>query len=128
MRQIAFRDFRLQGAKALGKLRPGEGVILSGRQGPAYFLIPIEAGTMAAQEEELNTAMALASMRESWRRADAAGLADLAMDEIDAEAERHANAIRHARELTPAKIVRKSGFGRPQYHPNASRNNFAMVD
>jgi hypothetical protein len=85
MRQISFRDFRLQGAKALGKLGPGEGVILSNRQGPAYFLIPIEAGTMAAQEEELNTAMALASMRESWRRADAAGLADLAMDEIDAE-------------------------------------------
>jgi hypothetical protein len=39
MRQIAFRDFRLHGAKALGKLRPGDAVILSGRQGPAYFLI-----------------------------------------------------------------------------------------
>jgi len=85
MRHISFRDFRLQGAKALGKLGPGEGVILSNRQGPVYFLIPIEAGTMAAQEEELNTAMTLASMRESWRRAEAAGLADMSMCEIDAE-------------------------------------------
>ena len=85
MRQIAFRDFRLQGAKALGKVRAGEVVLLSGRQGPAYFLIPVEPGAMEAQEEELKTAMALAAMRESWRRAAAGGLADLTMDEIDAE-------------------------------------------
>ncbi len=85
MRQVAFRDFRLQGAKALGKLRPGDAVILSGRQGPAYFLIPVEPESMEAQEEELKTAMALAAMRESWRRAEAVGLADMTMDEIDAE-------------------------------------------
>jgi PHD/YefM family antitoxin component YafN of YafNO toxin-antitoxin module len=85
MRQIAFRDFRLQGAKALGKLRPGEAVVLSNRQGPAYFLIPVEIEAMEAQEEELKTALALAAMRESWRRAEAAGIADLTMDEIDAE-------------------------------------------
>jgi len=85
MRQIAFRDFRLQGAKALGKLRPGEAVVLSSRQGPAYFLIPVEAEAMEAQEEELKTAMALAAMRESWRRSEAAGLAEMSMDEIDAE-------------------------------------------
>jgi antitoxin (DNA-binding transcriptional repressor) of toxin-antitoxin stability system len=85
MRQIAFRDFRLQGAKALGKMQPGEAVVLANRQGPAYFLIPVESGAMEAQEEELKTAMALAAMRESWRRAEAAGLADLTMEEIDAE-------------------------------------------
>jgi antitoxin (DNA-binding transcriptional repressor) of toxin-antitoxin stability system len=85
MRQIAFRDFRLQGAKALGKLRPGEAVVLSSRQGPAYFLIPVEPGAMEAQEEELKTALALAAMRESWRRAEAAGLSGMTMEEIDAE-------------------------------------------
>lgn len=85
MRQVAFRDFRLQGAKALGKLRPGDAVVLSGRQGPAYFLIPVEPESMESQEEELKTAMALAAMRESWRRAEAAGMADMTMDEIDAE-------------------------------------------
>jgi hypothetical protein len=85
MRQVAFRDFRLQGAKALGKLRPGDAVVLSGRQGPAYFLIPVESESMEAQEEELKTAMALAAMRESWRWAESAGLADMTMDEIDAE-------------------------------------------
>jgi hypothetical protein len=40
---------------------------------------------MEAQEEELKTAMALAAMRESWRRSEAAGLAEMTMDEIDAE-------------------------------------------
>jgi hypothetical protein len=101
MRQIAFRDFRLQGAKALGKLRPGEGVVLSGRQGPAYFLIPVEPGAMEVQEEELKTAMALAAMRDSWRRAEAAGLADLTMDEIDAE-------IAAARKDTPTPRKRRA--------------------
>lgn len=101
MRQIALRDFRLQGAKALGKMRLGEGVILSGRQGPVYFLIPIDAEAMATQEEELKTAMALASMRESWRRAEAAGLADMTMDEIDAE-------IATARKETAASRKRRA--------------------
>ena len=85
MRQIPFRDFRLQGTKALGKLRPGEAVVLSGRQGPAYFLIPVEPEAMEAQEEELKTAMALSAMREAWRRAEETGLADMTMEEIDAE-------------------------------------------
>ena len=40
---------------------------------------------MEAQEEDLKTALALAAMRESWRRSEAAGLADLTMAEIDAE-------------------------------------------
>ena len=101
MRQVAFRDFRLQGAKALGKLRPGEAVVLSGRQGPAYFLIPVDSESMEAQEEELKTAMALAAMRESWRRAEAAGLADMTMDEIDAE-------IAAAREETPKAKKRRA--------------------
>ncbi len=85
MRQISFRDFRLQGAKALGKMQSGEAVVLSSRQGPVYFLIPVAPEAMEVQEEELKTAMALAAMRESWRRAEAAGLADMTMDEIDAE-------------------------------------------
>jgi antitoxin (DNA-binding transcriptional repressor) of toxin-antitoxin stability system len=85
MRQISLRDFRLQGAKALGRLLPGEAVVLSGRQGPAYFLIPVEPEAMEAQEEELKSALALAAMRESWRRAEAAGLAGLTIERIDAE-------------------------------------------
>ena len=101
MRQISFRDFRLQGAKALGKLRPGEAVVLSGRQGPAYFLIPVAPEAMDAQEEELKTAMALAAMRESWRSAEAAGLANMTTDEIDAE-------IADSRKETQAPKKRRS--------------------
>lgn len=85
MRQISFRDFRLQGSKALGKLRPGEAVVLAGREGPAYFLIPVEPESIETQEEELKTALALSAMRESWRRAESAGIADMTMEEIGAE-------------------------------------------
>lgn len=100
MRQIPFRDFRLQGAKALGKVRPGEGLILTNRQGPAYFLIPVQPETLDAQEEELKTALALASLRESWRRAEELGLSTLTMDEIDAEiaASRQARRARKAKD------------------------------
>lgn len=50
------------------------------------------------------------------------------MDEIDAEAERAANAIGRAKGMAPAKLGRRrSGFGRPQYSPNASQQNLAMV-
>jgi hypothetical protein len=85
MRQIPFRDFRLQGSKALGKHVPSELVVLTGRKGPAYFLVPVEPDAMDVQEDELKTAMALAALRESWKRAQASGLADATMEEIDAE-------------------------------------------
>lgn len=85
MRQVALRDFRLKGAKALGRLGPGEAILLSGRQGPAYYLVPVDPGAAEAQEAELRTALALAAMRESWRKAEAAGLSGMSMEEINEE-------------------------------------------
>lgn len=85
MRQIALRDFRLQGSRALGKLGAWEAVLLAGRKGPAFFLIPVDPEAREAQEEELRTALALVAMRESWRKAEEAGISEMTQAEIDNE-------------------------------------------
>ncbi|MFP5234865.1 MAG: prevent-host-death protein [Acidobacteriota bacterium] len=84
MRQVSLREFRTRGAKALGKVPSGETVLLAGQDGPAYFLVPVE-GDVANIDRELRRAMAKASLRESWRRAEAAGLNSTTDREIDEE-------------------------------------------
>ncbi len=84
MRQVSLREFRTRGAKALEAVPRGETILLSGQQGPAYFLIPI-LGDVALEDRELRRAMAKASLRESWRSADASGLSQLSEDEIERE-------------------------------------------
>lgn len=86
MRQISLREFRIRGAKALAAVPTGETVLLSGQQGPAYFLVPAK-GDVALVDQELRRAMAKASLRESWRQAEAAGLGSTADTEIDAAVE-----------------------------------------
>ena len=41
MRQISLREFRTRGSKALEAVPQGETILLSGQQGPAYFLVPV---------------------------------------------------------------------------------------
>lgn len=82
MRQISLREFRTRGAKALADVPPGETTLLVGQKGPAYFLVPV-FGDVIKEDRELRRAMALASLRESWRLAEAAG--GMSDEEIDAE-------------------------------------------
>lgn len=82
MRQISLREFRTRGSKALGVVPRGETVLLAGRQGPAYFLVPV-TGDVAMIDRELRRAMAKASLRESWRQAEGAGLDQVSDSEID---------------------------------------------
>jgi hypothetical protein len=84
MRQVSLREFRTRGARALGTVPPGETVLLAGQKGPAYFLVPV-LGDVAMEDRELRRAMAKASLRESWVRAEASGLSKLSADEIDQE-------------------------------------------
>ncbi len=84
MRQVSLREFRTRGAKALDAVPRGETVLLSGQQGPAYFLVPVQGDVILA-DRELRRAMALASLRESWRLAEEAGLDKMTDAEIDAE-------------------------------------------
>ena len=57
-------------------------MLLAGQQGPAYFLVPV-TGDVAMIDRELRRAMAKASLRESWRQAEAAGLDQVSDSEID---------------------------------------------
>ncbi len=82
MRQISLREFRTRGSKALGVVPRGETVLLAGQQGPAYFLVPV-TGDVAMIDRELRRAMAKASLRESWRQAEAAGLDQVSDSELD---------------------------------------------
>jgi antitoxin (DNA-binding transcriptional repressor) of toxin-antitoxin stability system len=86
MRQVSLREFRTRGAKALESVPKGETVLLSGQQGPAYFLVPV-LGDVALEDRELRRAMAKASLQESWRLAAESGLSRMSDDLIDREIE-----------------------------------------
>jgi antitoxin (DNA-binding transcriptional repressor) of toxin-antitoxin stability system len=82
MRHVSLREFRTRGAKALVDVPPGETTLLVGQNGPAYFLVPV-FGDVVKEDRELRRAMAMASLRESWRLAEEAG--GMSEEEIDAE-------------------------------------------
>ena len=84
MRQVSLREFRTRGAKALEDVPQGETVLLSGQQGPVYFLVPV-FGDVAMEDREIRRAMAKASLRESWVRARISGLDQMSEEDIDRE-------------------------------------------
>ncbi|MGD0629268.1 MAG: prevent-host-death protein [Terracidiphilus sp.] len=84
MRQVSLREFRTRGAKALESVPQGETVLLSGQQGPAYFLVPV-LGDVAAEDRELRRAMAKASLRAGWVQAEKLGRSGMSDDEINSE-------------------------------------------
>ncbi len=75
MRQVSLREFRTRGAKALEAVPKGETVLLTGQQGPAYFLVPV-MGDIAAEERAIRRATAKARLREYARRAEAFPITD----------------------------------------------------
>ena len=90
MRQVSLREFRTRGAKALEAVPAGETVLLSGQDGPAYFLVPV-VGDVAAEDRELRRALAKASLRAGWADAEARGVdttSDAAIDEAVATVRR----------------------------------------
>jgi antitoxin (DNA-binding transcriptional repressor) of toxin-antitoxin stability system len=84
MRQISLREFRTRGSKALEAVPEGDTILLAGQNGPAYFLIPV-LNDITEQDRELRRAYARASLRESWREAEALGLHNMTDEEINAE-------------------------------------------
>ena len=98
MRHVSLREFRTRGAKALANVPAGETTLLVGQNGPAYFLVPV-FGDVVKEDRDLRRAMALASLRESWRLAEASG-ANLATEE---EIEAEIDAVRTARLLRDAR-------------------------
>lgn len=85
MRLVSLREFRTRGSKAVkAAAGNGETVLLSGRNGPEYFLVPV-VGDIADQERELQRAIAKASLRRDWQLAKEYGLDKMTPEEIDAE-------------------------------------------
>jgi antitoxin (DNA-binding transcriptional repressor) of toxin-antitoxin stability system len=87
MRQVSLREFRTRGAKALQEVPAGETTLLVGQNGPAFFLVPV-FGDVVKEDRELRRAMALASLREGWRHAEASGASLASGEEIEAEINR----------------------------------------
>lgn len=83
MRLVSLREFRTRGSKAVKSAAArGETVLLSGRNGPEYFLVPV-LGDVTDQDRELQRALARASLRENWRLAEKFG--PLSDEDIDTE-------------------------------------------
>ena len=87
MRQVSLREFRTRGAKALADVPRGETTLLVGQNGPAFFLVPV-FGDVIKEDRELRRAMARASLRESWRLAEASGANLITEEEIEEEISR----------------------------------------
>jgi antitoxin (DNA-binding transcriptional repressor) of toxin-antitoxin stability system len=92
MRQVSLREFRTRGSKVLKSIAPSETILLAGRKGPEYFLVPV-LGDVATQDRELRRAMALASLHRGWQIAKETGADKITDEEIDAEID----AVRTAR-------------------------------
>jgi len=84
MRQVSLREFRTRGSSALKAVPEGETVLLSGQQGPAYFLVPVVSDVIV-EDRELRRAMAKASLRKGWAMAKASGRPVLSDVEIERE-------------------------------------------
>jgi len=96
MRQVSLREFRTRGAKALASVPNNETILLSGQQGPAYFLVPV-VGDLALEDQDLRRTLAKASLRESWRPAREASLDTMTDEQINQEI----NLARNARRDSP---------------------------
>jgi antitoxin (DNA-binding transcriptional repressor) of toxin-antitoxin stability system len=84
MRCVSLREFRTRGAKALEGAGASETVLLSGQQGPVYFLVPV-FGDVALEDRDLRRAIAKAALRAGWNAAIESGLAQLSDADIAAE-------------------------------------------
>jgi len=87
VRQISLREFRTRSLKALGPIKQGEIVLMSGEEGLAYFLVPV-LGDVVMVHYELWRAMAKVSLRENWFHAKASGLDQMNEQAIHQEVKR----------------------------------------
>ncbi len=83
MQTIPLRDLQQRGAKAVPTTH--DPVVLTGRQGPLYLLVPADPAHLAEQEREIRRAMARANLRAWQEQAVEAGLDTLTDADIAAE-------------------------------------------
>jgi hypothetical protein len=98
---IPMRKLQQRGCKAIAK-GTEEPVLVTGRPGALFYLIPANRERLAEQEMELSRTMARASLRAWQNRAVAAGLDLLTSKDIDAEI-----SIARQERRARSKIVKK---------------------
>jgi hypothetical protein len=84
MKNLAMRDFQQKGPASVGK-KIVEPILLTGRKGPLFFLVPVDEGNLDNQYKELLRAMAQASLRNWQDTAHEEGLSEMNEDKIDEE-------------------------------------------
>jgi len=84
MRLTPLRDFQKKGLEAITAPR-SEVVLLTGRSGPSFFLVPVFDTDLSCQAEQLQQAIALSSLREAQDRAEREGVSNATMEEINAD-------------------------------------------
>ena len=84
MLTIPIRELQQRGTKAIAKGAKGP-MLVTGRPGALFYLIPADSSRLAEQEIELSRAMARADLRSWQTRAVAAGLDQTTDAEINAE-------------------------------------------
>ncbi|TVR17492.1 MAG: prevent-host-death protein [Planctomycetota bacterium] len=83
MYTLPLRELQQRGAKALPQTH--DPVVLTGRRGPLYLLVPVDPEHLADQERAVRRALAKTSLRAWQQRAMESGLDMLSDDEIEAE-------------------------------------------
>jgi len=84
MRLTPMRDFQKKGAGAITAPK-NEVVLLTGRSGPLYFLVPVFDTDLSYQAEQLQQAIALSSLKESQNTAVRDGVSTKTMDDINSD-------------------------------------------
>lgn len=94
MRQVSLPEFGTRGAEALESIPKSEIILLTRQNHPAYFLVPV-TGDIAQQQQDLQLALAKASLRESSRRREESGTDEITDEEINPEISRIRAERRH---------------------------------
>ncbi len=84
MKNLAMRDFQQKGPASVGK-KIVEPILLTGRRGPLFFLVPVDEGNLDNQYKELLRAMAQANLRNWQDRAQNHGLSEMNEEKIEEE-------------------------------------------
>ncbi|MEI6806678.1 MAG: hypothetical protein WCK49_09275 [Myxococcaceae bacterium] len=84
MRTIALRDLQQKGLKAVNMFAH-EPLLLEGRSGPAYFLVPAQKNHLETQFLELERAMALSNLHNWQQRAVELGFDQMTLEEVNEE-------------------------------------------
>jgi hypothetical protein len=88
MKNLNLRDFQQRGRASMGR-NISEPILLTGRSGPLFFLIPADPSNLENQYRELLRSMGQANLRNWQAQAEELGLDKMSLDDINEEVSEH---------------------------------------